>query len=67
MMLEARGIHKRFDGREVLDGIGLQVEKGDVIAILGPSGSGHQARSPAWCGSRTHPCALAQRVCVHRQ
>ena len=40
MMLEARGIHKRFDGREVLDGISLQVEKGDVIAILGPSGSG---------------------------
>ncbi len=40
MMLEAKGVYKRFNGREVLGGIDLRVEKGDVIAILGPSGSG---------------------------
>ena len=40
MMLEARGVRKSFDGREVLGGIDLQVEKGDLIGILGPSGSG---------------------------
>ena len=39
MMLEAKGVRKSFDGREVLKGIDLGVEKGDVIAILGPSGS----------------------------
>ncbi|MBQ8108586.1 MAG: amino acid ABC transporter ATP-binding protein [Clostridia bacterium] len=39
-MLEARNVHKSFQGREVLKGISLGVEKGDVIAILGPSGSG---------------------------
>ena len=39
-MLDVKGVHKRFDGREVLKGIDLSVEKGDVIAILGPSGSG---------------------------
>ena len=40
MMLEIRDVKKQFDGYTVLDGISLDVEKGDVTAILGPSGSG---------------------------
>ena len=40
MMLQARGVTKRFEDTEVLRGIDLSVEKGDVVAILGPSGSG---------------------------
>ena len=40
MMLENRDVKKAFDGHTVLDGISLNVEKGDVTAILGPSGSG---------------------------
>ena len=40
MMLSAKNVRKSFGGREVLSGIGLEVRKGDVIAILGPSGSG---------------------------
>ena len=39
MILEAKGVKKSFQGTEVLKGIDLQVEKGDVVAILGPSGS----------------------------
>ena len=40
MMLALRDVKKAFDGHTVLDGISLNVEKGDVTAILGPSGSG---------------------------
>ena len=40
MMLEIRDVKKQFEGHTVLDGISLDVEKGDVAAILGPSGSG---------------------------
>ena len=40
MMLDIRDVRKSFDGLTVLDGIDLDVNKGDVTAILGPSGSG---------------------------
>ena len=40
MMLEIRDVKKSFEGHTVLEGIDLDVQKGDVTAILGPSGSG---------------------------
>ena len=39
-MLKLSGVHKAFDGTEVLHGIDLSVAKGEVVAVLGPSGSG---------------------------
>ena len=39
-VLEIKDIHKSFGSLNVLDGVNLSVHKGDVIAILGPSGSG---------------------------
>ena len=39
-MLEIRNIHKSFGSTPVLGGINLDVNQGDVIAIIGPSGSG---------------------------
>ena len=38
--LDATGIHKSFGANEVLKGISLQAAKGDVIAMIGSSGSG---------------------------
>lgn len=38
--LEAIDIHKSFGGQEVLKGVSLSAKKGDVISILGSSGSG---------------------------
>ncbi len=38
--LEVEGIVKRFGNNEVLKGISLTAHKGDVIAIIGSSGSG---------------------------
>ena len=34
MMLEIRDVKKSFDGQPVLEGISLDVEKGDVVIIM---------------------------------
>jgi polar amino acid transport system ATP-binding protein len=39
-MVKAEAIHKRFGRLEVLKGIDLEVERGEVMCMLGPSGSG---------------------------
>jgi polar amino acid transport system ATP-binding protein len=39
-MVKAEGVHKRFGRLEVLKGIDLEVQKGEVMCMLGPSGSG---------------------------
>ena len=40
MIIELKAVHKRFDELEVLKGIDLTVEKGEVLIIIGASGSG---------------------------
>jgi len=39
-MIQVIDLHKRFGNLHVLQGINLQVEKGEIIAILGRSGAG---------------------------
>jgi arginine/ornithine transport system ATP-binding protein len=38
--LVAEGIHKRYGANEVLQGVSLRAQAGDVIALIGASGSG---------------------------
>ena len=38
--ISVTGLRKAFKGHEVLQGIDLQVERGQVVVIIGPSGSG---------------------------
>lgn len=40
MIIEMRGITKRFGQLEVLKGIDLDINKGEVVSIVGPSGAG---------------------------
>jgi polar amino acid transport system ATP-binding protein len=39
-MLRLENIHKRFGQLEVLRGVDLEVNRGEVVCVLGPSGSG---------------------------
>lgn len=39
-MIRINGLHKMFGSNHVLRGVDLQVNRGEVVVILGPSGSG---------------------------
>jgi phospholipid/cholesterol/gamma-HCH transport system ATP-binding protein len=38
--IQVRGLHKSFGGQEVLKGIDLEIQPGEIFVIMGPSGSG---------------------------
>lgn len=40
VLLQVQDLHKKYDDREVLKGIDLNLHKGEVLVILGPSGCG---------------------------
>jgi Fe-S cluster assembly ATP-binding protein len=39
-LLEVKNLHVEIDGKKILNGLDLTVEKGQVAAIMGPNGSG---------------------------
>lgn len=40
IVLEAKGISKRFGAREVLSDVSLRLEQGRILTLIGPNGSG---------------------------
>ncbi len=51
-MLEIRDLHATVDGKEILRGINLTVNKGEIHAIMGPNGSGKSTLAKILAG---HP------------
>lgn len=39
-LIRIKGLHKSFEGKEILKGVSFDVKKGEVVTIIGSSGSG---------------------------
>src|SRR4029078_5324288 len=50
--LEVKDLHVDIDGKEILNGLNLEMNKGEVHAIMGPNGSGKSTLANAILG---HP------------
>jgi Fe-S cluster assembly ATP-binding protein len=52
MLLEIKNLHAGINGKEILKGINLSINKGEIHAIMGPNGSGKSTLSSVLTG---HP------------
>ncbi len=53
-MLQIRNLHASIEGKEILKGIDLDIEKGKVYAIMGPNGSGKSTFASVLAGNEAY-------------
>jgi Fe-S cluster assembly ATP-binding protein len=60
--LEIRNLHVTAEGKEILKGVSLEVERGSIHALMGPNGSGKSTLANAIMG---HPSLEVTEGTVH--
>jgi lipooligosaccharide transport system ATP-binding protein len=64
-VVTARALAKRYDGKAVVDGVDLAIERGECFGLLGPNGAGKTTTLRMLLGL-THPSAGELNVLGHR-
>ena len=54
MLLDIKDLHAKVEGREILRGLSLQINAGEVHAIMGPNGSGKSTLAQVLAGRETY-------------
>lgn len=49
--LEVKNLHVSIDGKEILKGLDLKMQTGEIHAIMGPNGTGKSTLSEAIMGN----------------
>jgi Fe-S cluster assembly ATP-binding protein len=59
-LLEVKDLHVEVDGKKILNGLALVVEKGSVAAIMGPNGSGKSTLAHVLAGKDAYVVTQGQ-------
>src|SRR4029079_7619291 len=59
-LLEIKNLHVNVDGKKILNGLDLIVEKGQVAAIMGPNGSGKSTLAHVLAGKDDYEITAGQ-------
>src|SRR6266699_2868965 len=59
-MLEIKNLHVEVDGKKILNGLDLAIEKGSVHAIMGPNGSGKSTLAHVLAGKADYKVTQGQ-------